>query len=85
MSTLNQPFLKSAQNLDWQRLGVALRACALDAHEGELPPVDIAYSFLLENPECFGQNEWPYDWPTDMPQEAPTELLASYLVGAEIA
>lgn len=42
----------TAANLDWTKLGAALRASALDAH-GYLPSIDIAYAFLLDNPECF--------------------------------
>ena len=43
------------------------------------PHVDVAYSFLLENPECFGFEEWA----ADMPREANIELIASYYdVGA---
>lgn len=39
--------------LDWTKLGQALRESALDAHGGVLPPLQFAYSFLLDNPECF--------------------------------
>lgn len=39
--------------IDWESIGKALRESAMDAHEGELPPIRIAYDFLLENPSCF--------------------------------
>ncbi len=72
--------------IDWTALGLELRQLALDAHDGELPDVAIAYRFLLANPECFGQSEWPdsavneciYEWPADMPQEPNIELIAAY-------
>ena len=52
-------------HLNWTRIGKSLRASALDAHDGALPPVDLAYSFLSGNPECFiDSNEWPADMPT---------------------
>ncbi len=62
-------------NLNWLKLGTDLRASALDAHDGNLPPIDIAYSFLLDNPGCFGDDE---EWPADMPQEPNIELIAAY-------
>ncbi len=60
---------------DWTKLGSALRASALDAHDGELPNVRIAYMFLLDNPECFTDDD---EWPADMPQEPNIELIAAY-------
>ena len=39
--------------MDWTKIGQTLRESALDAHDGELPSVGTAYSFLLDNPECF--------------------------------
>jgi hypothetical protein len=39
--------------LNWTRLGALARQSALDAHNGELPPVDVAYSFMCDNPDCF--------------------------------
>lgn len=38
------------------------------------PTIDQAYMFLLDNPECFGYEEWP----ADMPQAAPEELRRAY-------
>jgi hypothetical protein len=60
--------------LDWQELGAEARTAALDAHDGKLPPADYAFAFVLENPECFGQDEWP----AEMPPEAPIEFIAAY-------
>lgn len=43
---------------DWVRLGRAARQAAMDAHDGELPHVSIAWEFLLDNPDCFiGETE----------------------------
>ncbi len=58
---------------DWAELGRLLREIADDAHE-ITPDVRISYSFLLDNPECFGWQEWP----ADMPQEPNIELIAAY-------
>jgi hypothetical protein len=60
--------------MDWTKLGRELRQFADDAHDGSTPSVDIAYEFLLNNPECFGCEEWP----ADMPAEPPIELIAAY-------
>jgi hypothetical protein len=61
-------------DLDFTELGRELRASADDAHEGDTPSIDLAYSFLLDNPECFG-----YDgWPEGMPETAPEELQRAY-------
>jgi hypothetical protein len=60
--------------MDWTQLGRLLRQSALDAHDGELPTVYTAYSFLLDNPECFYGEEWP----ADMPAEPNIELIAAY-------
>jgi len=65
--------------LNWQKLGAELRQSALDAHAGELPHVDMAYGFLLDNPECFQADDQP--WPDDMPGEPPLELIAAYYEG----
>lgn len=72
--------LANQANLDWTKLGRALRASADDAHDGKTPDVTIAYSFLLENPECFilDENGEDQEWPADMPQEPPIELIAAY-------
>ncbi len=62
--------------LDWTRLGREVRQSSLDAH-GELVPVAMAYSFILDNPECFldgGTDEWP----EPMPFEPPQEFIAAY-------
>lgn len=62
-------------NLDWTKLGQALRAGATDAH-GYLPSIEIAYAFLLDNPECFIDGD---EWPAEMPTEAPRGLIDAYL------
>ena len=62
-------------HLNWTRIGKSLRASALDAHDGALPPVDLAYSFLSGNPECFIDSN---EWPADMPTIPPSELIAAY-------
>ncbi len=67
-------FAPLAAELDWTKFGLALRASADDAHDGDTPSVDIAYSFLLDNPECFGYEEWP----ADMPQQPNIQLIAAY-------
>ncbi len=38
--------LANQANLDWTKLGRALRASADDAHDGKTPDVTIAYSFF---------------------------------------
>ena len=53
--------MKTLQELDWKALGAQLRESTLDAL-GELIPPDAAYQFLLDNPECFSEDQWP-----DMP------------------
>ncbi len=53
--------------LNWTKLGKALRVSAKDAHDRNLPDVRIAYSFMLDNPECFIDQDV---WPDDMPQGA---------------
>lgn len=65
--------------LNWTQLGRELRQAADDAHGGHehAPNIDIAYLFLLENPECFGYEEWP----SDMPQQANIELIYAYYEG----
>jgi hypothetical protein len=40
--------------ITWHKIGQALRESAMTAHDGALPPIGIAYSFLADNPECFG-------------------------------
>ena len=60
--------------LNWRDLGHQLRQSALDAHNGTLPPVTVAYFFLLDNPECFGVEEWP----DTMPRDPNIELIAAY-------
>jgi hypothetical protein len=60
--------------LNWTELGVELRAAARDAGFAPVPTVFLAYSFLLENPECFGRESWP----DDMPAEPNIELIAAY-------
>lgn len=60
--------------LDWKELGIALRQAADDAHDSKTPPVTLSYQFLLDNPECFGREQWP----AGMPQEPNIELIAAY-------
>ena len=68
-----------AADLDWSAMGRHLRTSALDAHEGQLPPVDIAYSFLLDNWEIFcNEDDESWEWPADMPQKPNIELIAAY-------
>jgi hypothetical protein len=66
--------------MDWAKLARALRESADDAHDGRTPDITIAYSFLLENPECFvlDENGEDQEWPADMPQVPPMELIAAY-------
>ena len=70
-------------DIDWSQLGSDLRMSATDAHDGQTPEVNIAYSFMLDNPECFlGDSsafslEWVF-WPKDMPTEPPAALVATY-------
>ena len=72
--------MSSQTNMDWAKLGRALRESADDAHDGRTPDITIAYSFLLENPECFvlDENGEDQEWPADMPQVPPMELIAAY-------
>ena len=72
--------MSSQTNMDWAKLGRALRESADDAHDGSTPDITIAYSFLLENPECFvlDENGEDQEWPADMPQVPPMELIAAY-------
>jgi hypothetical protein len=64
-----------ANKINWTRLGRELRQSAMDAHGREhFPSVNVAYAFLMENPECFGYDEWP----ADMPAEPNIELIAAY-------
>lgn len=70
-------------DLNWSELGKAARISADDAHEGETPTVDVAYSFLLDNPECFNDS---YEWPADMPVQPNIEFIAAYYrVGEGVA
>jgi hypothetical protein len=68
----------SANVLNWHALGLKLRVSAESAHGlnvgGEMPNVALAYSFLLDNPECFGFEEWP----ADMPGEPNVDLACAY-------
>lgn len=63
------------QEIDWTELGTRLRESADDAHDGQTPSIDIAYSFLLDNAELFGGAD---EWPAGMPQEAPEDLYRAY-------
>ncbi len=60
--------------LDFEKLGTELRQSADDAHDMETPPVHFAWDFLIENPECFGWDEWP----ADMPQAPPEAAIDGY-------
>lgn len=60
--------------INWTELGAQLRKSAEDAHAGDIPSVELAYDFLLDNPECFGFD----DWPAEMPTEPNIELIAAY-------
>ena len=72
----------------WQtkRTWIGRSWAARSAHRRTTPTtarprtVTIAYSFLLENPECFilDENGEDQEWPADMPQEPPIELIAAY-------
>ena len=69
-----------SSNINWTDIGHCLRECAMDAHEGWLPPLAVAWDFLLDNPPAFVGEEWP----DNMPDEAPLELIAAYY-GVRIA
>lgn len=47
----------------------------IQADDGETPPVELAYQFLLDNPECFLDGD---EWPADMPHKPNIELIAGY-------
>jgi hypothetical protein len=66
---------------DWAKLGRELRQNAEDVHAGMgfIPSASFAYQFLLDNPECFGCEEWP----EDMPSEAPEALVTAFYSEAE--
>lgn len=69
----------TSKTLDWTQLGHDARVSALDAHDGVLPTPDTAYSFMLDNPECFmGSTDVNDEWPGDMPTEPNIEFLAAY-------
>lgn len=72
--------MEKALELDWAKLGTELRQAALDAHDGDLPQVEIAYSFLLDNPECFANSAGVpvEEWPAAMPQEPNIILITAY-------
>ena len=61
-------------DLNWLTLGIEMAESAMDAHEGYLPNFTIGYDFMLENPECFGREEWP----GDMPKDAPVAFRIGY-------
>lgn len=61
------------------KLGRELWQAAKDAHGADMPTAEMAYQFLLDNPECFGCEEWP----EDMPSEAPEALVAAFYSEAE--
>lgn len=63
--------------IDWMKLGQELRQSADAAHEGDTPSVELAYQFLLENPECFLAGDDP-EWPAGMPAEPNVRLVNGY-------
>lgn len=65
--------------LNYTTLGAAVRQSALDAHEGVLPHVSIAYQFMLDNPECFSARDT-----ADMPAEPPVEFITAYYRDSEV-
>lgn len=74
---------------DWSALGKLARESVDDADlrltddPNETRPLDVreAYSFLCDNPECFGFE----DWPADLPQEPNIKFIAAYYrVGEEV-
>lgn len=72
--------MQTVKQLDWTWIGAALRESAMSAHDDVLPSLDIAYSFLLDNPECFTDSD---EWPADMPTEPNIELIAAYFKGLD--
>lgn len=60
--------------MNWNELGRAAREAADDAFDGIAPHVDVAYTFLCDNPACFGCDEWP----VPMPPEPNIEFIAAY-------
>jgi hypothetical protein len=79
-----RPVSASTSGLDWTKLGKLARQSALDAHNGELPSVEIAYSFMLCNPECFLAED-ELDWPQEMPSDPPADFIAAYNASAEVS
>lgn len=67
---------------DWSALGKLARASVDDADlrltddPNDTRPLDVreAYSFLRDNPECFGRE----DWSADLPTEPNIEFIAAY-------
>ena len=57
----------TAAQLDWSALGAALRQSAMDVHDGKLPDVGVAYSFLRDNPECFLGEDTTWHMPAEPP------------------
>lgn len=64
---------RGTQVIDWTEMGRQARQSAMYAHNGELPGIDIAYSFFSDNPECFGFTVWP-----EIPEEPNAEFVAGY-------
>ncbi len=63
--------------LDWRKLGRDLRKQTDEAHNGMTVRCEMAYSFMLNNAECF--LEAVYDeWPAGMPEQPPVELVLAY-------
>ena len=73
----------TATQIDFTKLGQDARVSADDAHEGDTPSVSLAYSFVLDNPECFmGSTDVNDQWPEDMPTEAPLAFIEGYYYSA---
>lgn len=65
--------------IDWRALGVRVRAAGKDAREGtDFPPIDIGWSFFLENPECFLPHGEDWDFPEDIPAKPPLDFIVGY-------
>lgn len=65
--------------LNYTTLGAAVRQFALEAREGVLPHVSIAYKFMLDNPECFSAGDT-----AELPAEPPVEFIVGYYGTSEV-
>lgn len=67
---MNKPTYAIGSIQDWYALGVAARESFEDAHGRAATSRDsvIAWSFVVDNPEMFGDcEEWPKAFPDRMP------------------